>query len=188
MDDPAMIKYLCLVYLNQNKDEFDPNNTNDKIKIDGMTVTAIGCGVSLATRLKNIVNTGCHIWRFKCGSKSECGIGDIIGIISNDISFAPNHYFGSFTGSYGFAVAGNLQGALDQAVTNGNYARRCEMGDILEMTVDFNELTLSYKINDIDYGKAFDIKCGEYRAEISMFAFSWEPKSCYTLTSYQHIY
>ena len=35
------------------------------------------------------------------------------------------------------------------------------------MCLDFDSLSLSFIINDIDYGKAFDIKQGEYRAAVS---------------------
>ena len=179
---PSMIKYLCLIYLNQNRDEFDPKNTNEKIKIDGLTITALGTN-TIATYLRNVVSEGCHIWRFKCGSKSDWTIGDKIGIISNHAPIALDHYFQQFgVQSYGFAVAGKLIGG-------SAYGRRCEIDDVIEMSVNFNDLTLSYKINDCDYGKAFDIEAGEYRATISLFAPIWShPNSCYTLISYQHIH
>ena len=35
---PDMIKYLCLVYLNQNKDEFDGNLCDKKIEITGDSI------------------------------------------------------------------------------------------------------------------------------------------------------
>ena len=58
------------------------------------------------------------------------------------------------------------------------------------MKVDFNNLSLSYKINQIDYGKAFYIKYGEYRAAIGLFALPRRDgsNSCYNLISYQQIY
>ena len=36
------------------------------------------------------------------------------------------------------------------------------------MIVDFNELSLCYKINKIDYGKAFDIKKGKYKVGVHL--------------------
>ena len=39
-------------------------------------------------------------------------------------------------------------------------------GSIIEMILDLNNLTLSFIIDDKDYGKAFDVENGKYRAAI----------------------
>ena len=45
------------------------------------------------------------------------------------------------------------------------YGNECKINDIITMILDLNNLTLSYKINDKDYGIAFaDIENTEYRA------------------------
>ena len=182
---PDMIKYLCLIYLNQNKDEFDAENTNGNIKINGNTVIGSGWN-AMCTYLRNIVSDGVHVWRFKFGFETNYYVGDMIGIISNDEELTLYSYFngsGSGSDAYGFAVAGRLTNRQGK-----EYGRKCKINDIIEMQVDFNELTLSYKINQTDYGKAFDIKPGEYRAAITLYLFSGSEKNCYTLMSYQHIY
>ena len=188
---PAMIKYLCLVYLNQNKDAFVAKNTDENIKIDGNKLTLMKLtkyGVK-STYLRNVVNTGVHIWHFECGSDCIHGFGDMIGIISNNASLQlNNNYFHTVekdATAYGFA----LTGTLAHGQTRKQYGDRCKKNDIVQMRVDFNDLTLSYKINENDYGKAFYIKQGQYTAAISMF--EWgdkEPRFGYTLISYQHIY
>ena len=38
------------------------------------------------------------------------------------------------------------------------------------MTLDFNKLCLSYKVNNINYGKAFDIENTSYRAVVSCYS------------------
>ena len=53
------------------------------------------------------------------------------------------------------------------------------------MRVDFNNLTLNIKINEIDYGKAFDIKPGRCRAVVGFYG--WNKSRKYTLMSYQYI-
>ena len=38
--------------------------------------------------------------------------------------------------------------------------------DVVEMCLDMNTLVLSFSVNGIDYGKAFDVKQAKYRAFI----------------------
>ena len=65
---PKMIKYLCLIYLNQNKDEFDSNNTHKDLTINGQSIIRskeldiCDCNSCL---LVNEVNTGINIWTFQ---------------------------------------------------------------------------------------------------------------------------
>ena len=78
---PSMIKYLCLIYFNQTKDQFDIKNTHSKIKVDGNCIK-IGpnrdaSDVTYNSYLENIVNKGIHIWRFKCNKSYDV---DQIGI------------------------------------------------------------------------------------------------------------
>ena len=48
-----------------------------------------------------------------------------------------------------------------------------------------DQRTLSYKINDVDYGEAFDIEQNKYRAAITFEMYS---QGTVTLILYQHIY
>ena len=52
------------------------------------------------------------------------------------------------------------------------------------MRVDCNDWTLSYKVNDNKYVKAYDIKPGKYKAAITLNA----KASSYSLLTYQKIY
>ena len=187
---PDMIKYLCLIYLNQNKDLFDAQNTHKHIKIEGNTITPSKIG-SLSSYLRNIVSKGIHVWRIKCGYETNYSIGDMIGIIQNEKPLKLSTYFVTTSKSpaYGFGVAGILNQPCTIFTGARNYGCKCTVNDIVEMKVDFNELTLSFKINENDYGKAFDIKPGEYRAAITLYSYARSVgNSCYTLISYQHTY
>ena len=65
-----------------------------------------------------------------------------------------------------------------------NHSVTAKKGDIFEMKVDCNNWILSYKLNDKDLGKAFDIQPTEYRAAITLYDYN----SSFTLCSYAHIY
>ena len=48
------------------------------------------------------------------------------------------------------------------------YGIKCNINSIIDMFVDFHKLSISFTLNRIDYGKAFDIKPGRYRVAIGM--------------------
>ena len=70
-----MIKYLCLIYLNETEDAFDKEHTNPGIEITGNTIHATGWKFNCY--MKNIVNQGIHRWKFKCNVPDS---NDLIGI------------------------------------------------------------------------------------------------------------
>ena len=188
---PDMIKYLCLIYLNQNKDTFDPNHTHKDIKIDENCIRSTSTNyVTVSCYLMNIVKQGIHIWKFKCNNPcTDSEEADMIGIVSNHEPYLTLHeYFDYYAGgandAYGFAMDGRLNNPETGVGWGGAYGVECKIGDIIEMRIDFKAETLSYKINEKDYGVAFEIQNEEYRAAITLF----DMKSCYTLISYQHIY
>ena len=49
-----------------------------------------------------------------------------------------------------------------------DYCCKCKAGDIIEMYLDFEVMGLRYTINGKDYGQAFDIDHGEYRAAVCL--------------------
>ena len=61
-----------------------------------------------------------------------------------------------------------------------DYGVESKEGDIVEMTLDLKQCVLSYKVNDFDYGKAFDVEKTTYRA---VAALSYK-ESKITLVSY----
>ena len=183
---PEMIKYLCLIYLNQNKDMIDPKLSQDRFNVDGDMIQHNADEESNAY-FTNIASTGIHIWKFKC---IKMDLSDVIGIVNINLSDHPqNDYFddyndtpeGKIATGYGF----NLRGWLTHNHGWGNnYGTLCNDNDVIEMTLNMNKLTLSFKINGTGYGIAFNIIDSEYRAVM----YVEEQGSCYSLVSYQHIY
>ena len=101
-----------------------------------------------------------------------------------DLTRYPKGGYFDFDWRYGINYAGygfNLEGICSP--WGGDYAQECEKGDVIKMTLNMIDLTLSFEINDIDYGKAFDIKQGKYKAVIG-----GRYDVCYELTSYTKIY
>eukprot|EP01084_Bolivina_argentea_P296856 511338_1 len=51
---------------------------------------------------------------------------------------------------------------------NRHYGKECVIGDIIDMCVDMDNLTIEYCINEKNYGIAFHITKGKYRVAVSM--------------------
>ena len=189
---PDMIKYLCLIFLNQNKDTFDNINTHDHatINIHGNCVkkrarSTIWNFMDMANSyLDNIVSKGIHIWQFQCNKPHQF---DQIGIRNidkkellrvqgqfNQISHDDSTIIG-----YAFLLGGHI------TPFNIRYGQECRKDGIVEMKLDFNDLSLNFKIRGVDFGKAFDIRQGRYRAVVG-FLDDYNERNV-KLISYQHI-
>ena len=182
---PSMIKYLCLIYLNSNKDTFDPSNTHKTIKIYGDCIEADRYSTATAC-LQNVVDSGIHIWKFKCITSE---FADVIGItkamaLPKDMRYLDCN--GDTCVGYAFTSEGQMTNIKDVTEWGDKYGDGWKSGDLIEMMVDFTKLQLSLKINDIDCGKVFHIDETKYKAAISVD--SWTSYASYSLTSYQHIY
>lgn len=189
---PSIIKYLCLVYFNQTQDGFDDDNTNKNLKIDrNLMKLQMDDGSSyknVNSYLQNIVFGGIHIWKFAHNCVSDA---DMIGIRNIDIGPLPLD--GKFdevatndsVSGYAFSLGGICKG-------EEKYGSKCEDGDIIDMILNFENLSLRYKINDVDCCwyvnrnvNAFDIVKGRYKAVVSIYA---DGGACtIQLMSYQHI-
>ena len=49
------------------------------------------------------------------------------------------------------------------------YGSVCKNGDVVTMVVDLNKMNLRYSVNDVCYGKAFDIDKDSYRVAVFMY-------------------
>ena len=88
---------------------------------------------------------------------------------------------------YSFVLDGYLTDTENaKSAPSKSYGESCSDNDIIEMKLDFNDLSLSYKIKGKDFGKAFDIKEGRYRAAVGLWNYNEEQKIA-TLISYEHI-
>ena len=62
-----------------------------------------------------------------------------------------------------------------------DYGVKIKDGDIIEMILNLIDLTLSYKINNTDYGKAYDVDKTSYKVAATLCA----KNTKWTLLSYQ---
>ena len=166
---PQLIKYLILVYSN-SKDEFDPIITHRRLVIDGNYVSINRNSDSSISNLKNVVKKGVHIWRFKYHNSSDPVLGGTAAVgIRNNVS---EWYFVRTNGT-----KSDFETKLERCKTAID-------GDIIEMTLDFNKLTLTFKLNEKFNTKFIDIEKGLYRAMIILT----DKGQGFTLTSYHDIY
>eukprot|EP00485_Elphidium_margaritaceum_P010455 CAMPEP_0202704204 /NCGR_PEP_ID=MMETSP1385-20130828/16923_1 /ASSEMBLY_ACC=CAM_ASM_000861 /TAXON_ID=933848 /ORGANISM="Elphidium margaritaceum" /LENGTH=459 /DNA_ID=CAMNT_0049362177 /DNA_START=239 /DNA_END=1618 /DNA_ORIENTATION=+ len=135
-------------------------------------------------------DAGVHRWQFKVvqlkqdimdGSDwTSCiGIYRLSGKERNaddeDCSDWPvnNHFIWDnqqFTG-YGFCVhSGKIKvyDNVNEYCVSTDYGVECKRGDVVELIVDMNRLQLKYAINSVDYGEAFHIQAGTYRAAVNL--------------------
>eukprot|EP01084_Bolivina_argentea_P066712 121628_1 len=187
---PQLIKYLCLLYLNQNKDEFDINNCHKDLKINDNYIKSDGYGRSCF--LKNIVKKGKYIWRFQLNEFEGVVCYDcLIGIYNTefettDYSYGFDDYFDNITFNneistgYGLRLDGRLTNPENSTIWGKKTELKCQPGDIIEMILDFNNLTLCFKINNKQC--TVKIENGEYKAALTLCSGS------FTLLSYQELY
>ena len=170
-------------YYHESKDRFDPTLRSKYIDIINSTACQI-FGADEGTKsafLSNIVSQGIHQWRFKFVStrKRRPGYGTMyIGILNNKIDatkylnslcypheWAPSQLTGT---AYGVNISrGQLRG--DKKREKQKYCEPCNNDDIIDMYLDFKSMELRYCVNGKDYGKAFDIKDGSWRASVTFF-------------------
>ena len=67
------------------------------------------------------------------------------------------------------SVAGKMTNPDNPGWYGKDYGERCKQGDIIEMTLDFENGSLRYAINDKSYDKAYDIDTlAEYRSFVTL--------------------
>ena len=171
-----LIVYTCLAYYHI-KHEWDMTNVNDECLIEGDYITKIGEKYDTTSVLKKEISNGIHEYEFKILSFDQDGKDyyDIsIGIISTEHfekSKNDKHFcFVDKETGYGYTTS---QGVIESEV-NGyfetKYGTRCNEGDIVKMTVDLDNYQLKYKVNDKDFGIAFDnIQKNTYKIALYLF-------------------
>ena len=169
---PKIINDLCCEYYHESKDRFHPKLHGTKLKMQ--TVQAIhdnSFGTNSAF-LSNIVSKGIHKWRFRQIGQPAT----FIGIIDNSIDFTKYFLYESYywelpSSSFGVLLEeGWLHGGDKGLYHKRQYCPLTRNNDIIEMCLDFHNMELKFIINEKDYGKAFDIAAGEYRAGVCL---SW---------------
>ena len=67
---------------------------------------------------------------------------------------------------YAFHACGNITSVDTGFSSAKTYGKVCKKGSIIQIVLDMELLQLSFIIDGVDYGKAFDVKAGEYRAAV----------------------
>eukprot|EP01084_Bolivina_argentea_P104281 186736_1 len=183
---PQLINYLCLLFLNETKDEWEPKNTHHSITINKNDNSVIrkSCHGYKSAYLSNIISCGIHIWKFKFIQK---GYNDCIGIhkenkkltVSFDMCFRGKGYASSFSATLPVKID-----PLFRKDIRTMFVYKQVNVEIIEMKVDLKRLTVSYSIDGGNYFKAFNIDKGKYRAGVTLST----KHSQASLLSYQHIY
>ena len=178
---PTSIINICILYF-YLFDTWDIQHKSAGIIVENKIIKHLKGGWDTIF-LRNIVNTDKHHWKFKIIKHS--GNCLMIGIWNNKYQIKSDYeYIGekaniSYVFDAYFARL-NKHEKYNHWRRDNSYGRRIKPNDVVEMVLDFNNLSLSYSINDVSYGKAHDIKKGEYRAAVSIYA-----KSCIELLSYE---
>ena len=151
---PSSICMICTMYYVTFKDKWNKQLINyyDNMKIDGDRVSGYGRAF-----LENKVSEGRHIWTFKVHKHWACaGIG--IWNMENDPGTRKNRaYLLLYTN-----CRLNIHDQDGEWTDVGSYGEKCKSGAIISIHVNFNHLTVLYTINGKEFGKAFDIRPGEY--------------------------
>ena len=194
-DDVGVV---CLLFARPEFDRFNRKYIHNDIYIKQGNIVIHNGHISKPRNvyLENIVWTGIHIWEFEClciGSWYP-HFNALIGIFN--VAYKPvmmdktfdNTERDEITG-YGLSTNAKLSDPHDDEwhVHNWNYNRVCSQireTDIITLRCDFDELKLTYFINDRQAKSGHNIKPGKYRAAISMMF----PHCAFELISYQTIY
>lgn len=162
---PQLANYLCLLFMVETDDQWstDSKCKHHSIKINGKTAKRMTEYGYKSAYLSNRVSSGIHIWTFKY---VNIGYYDKIGIHSTTDKLTVGFDLDSGHDAYAFAFGG---GSLKEREIlrygsgggiAGYYNRN---GDIIEMTLNFNQLSLSYRVNEV-YCFRKSIKKGTYVA------------------------
>ena len=160
-----------IIYLYQRLyDEWSKQYSSKKVTIDEIgsmitmhcdqDVTAFGC---------HVVTKGIFKWRIKMVKftydEKIDGSPPYVGIIEDNEEYMEEYKNSCDWDENGYLLCCKIGRLLCGDILTSDYPCRWNKeGDILEMTLDLNERTLSFKVNDEDYGVAFeDIEEREYR-------------------------
>ena len=167
-----LIIWIIISYY-QLTDEWDPPYTNGSYKIYNKDLLIKQVDNIGSVVLKHIVSKGIFRWRFKIENiVNWCTSGFVIGIINSDQDLVKVAN-GIFTRTSGSRICGKGFDVGLAQITDScdDYGIKCKNGDIIEMELNMNELYnyVKYIINDKDYGEAFEVEPGNYRAAIYIF-------------------
>ena len=147
------------------RDKWDQQLTNLKyFKIDNDCLSIYAKGNHMTNAyLKRVVTEGIHTFRLKIEKEAkdnEKWLDFVIGVV--DQSFKLKQEPVNYQKAY-------FVGSKALSPQRKPYGKMLKQGDIIEMIINMDNLTLKFIINGTDYGKISDLKPGKYRAAIYMY-------------------
>ena len=181
---PMDIKNLCLIYY-FIKEKWDKKLKHPSIMIDGDSV--FNKHAQNSAFLSNIVDKGIAVWTIRfdqIGTGRNWRTFGIRKVNTMKIDHNDFTYFEKREKGFSYIYdRGQLSSITNCGCYGDNYGTKCEVGDVIQMTLNMNDLTLSYQVNGKDYGKAFEnIENTAYRAAVTM-----ENDTKVTLVKYEQI-
>ena len=172
---PKEIISISISFYGNGVDTFDPECIADNYSLDRdiQEITNVGETKVANAFLKRIVDSKCHKWRFKMNRENKneqvmIGIWRVNEDKENGMKPPPLNMIYTANGSgYGYHATGMKLCDTPRSDTLSEYGSSFgKKDDIIDMILDFDNLSLSYFVNGVNQGKAFDIKQGRYRAVV----------------------
>ena len=166
----AQIVLFSLFYGDQI-DKYDFKHIGKYLKLtdNDLTITNSGSYAHGSAFGTIICDKGLYQWKFEINKITSGFIFIVICRIEEDPSPATDIRFayGNQQG-YGYYLKGEKFDIITVGSTNNvinKYGNKCVTGNIVHRILDLYGITLSFKVNDVDYGAAYDnIKESKYRA------------------------
>ena len=169
---PEAVILICIIFFGRGCDEFDPkwkgktmtlSKENRRVEYHAGPMSSIYC--------KKIIESGYHEWKFKIIKTGNAGSNFTLGLwrCSDDKDPPLSTYFTSGKDQgFGFSLDGAKKTRASDGCSSDKYGAKVLTGDIVTMMVDFNDLSLCFKVNETFYGKSHDITKDKYRAAMFM--------------------
>ena len=165
---PKEINAICLMYY--QFEQWDADCIHEDYEINENILIKKKSSMTTAF-LSNIMDKGKHHWRFQIETPDGEAID--IGIFKEECD--SKRCIDSYPGkqaneAYMFSTSGHVNTYNEANAWYKQYGKKCKSGDIIDMVLDFDDLSLSFSINDKSYGKAHEnIEITQYRAAVYLY-------------------
>lgn len=144
---PADIMNICVKFYSFFRDEFDQNSIGPHHKSNGMIIrhNPFQDKKSSVSILKNAISDGIYCWKFRMIEPGAI----MIGVCREDLChLVRDKPFAKDGKGYALTVTGGANYALDDQ--NHDTRMKATYLDIVTMRLDFDTLTIWYRLNDED--------------------------------------
>eukprot|EP01084_Bolivina_argentea_P308110 532660_1 len=174
---PTPIINICMLYYGNGKDIFDPKYISPHMTLynDKKSVRVNNDWVLASAYLSVIVDSGIHTWQFKI--RKPMGMIGICKVCKNITPQVNNAFTVGKEGKcqgYAYSIGDNSLSNVTNGKTAGKYAVPYISGSsfyptengTINMTLNLENLTLSFAVDGFEGGTAFHIEKCAYRAAV----------------------